>query len=75
MLFLDSCHLYNADIPRLCYYNNLPILTTFSHEACLGRIKYLPLLALFLFRNTCKRALLSLSLANYQQIKFDFNYR
>ena len=46
MLFLDSCHLYNADIPKLCYYYNLPILTTFSREACLGRIKYLPLLAL-----------------------------
>ena len=46
MIFLDSCHLYNADIPKLCYYYNLPILTTFSREACLGRIKYLPLLAL-----------------------------
>lgn len=38
--------LYNADIPKLCYYYNLPLLTTFSREACLGRIKYLPLLAL-----------------------------
>jgi len=47
MLFLDSCHLYNADIPKLCYYNNLPILTTFSREACLGRIKFLPVLAPF----------------------------
>ena len=28
------------------YYQNLPILATFSREACLGRIKYLPLLAL-----------------------------
>ena len=46
MIFLDSCHLYNADIPKLCFYYNLPILTTFSREACLGRIKYLPLLAL-----------------------------
>jgi hypothetical protein len=25
----------------------MPILATFSREACLGRIKYLPLLALF----------------------------
>lgn len=25
---------------------NMPILATFSREACLGRIKYLPLLAL-----------------------------
>ncbi len=47
MIFHDSCHLYNADIPKLCYYYNLPILTTFSREACLGRIKYLPMLTLF----------------------------
>ena len=47
MIFLDSCHLYNADIPKLCYYNNLPILTTFSRETCLGRIKFLPVLATF----------------------------
>ena len=25
----------------------MPIMATFSREACLGRIKYLPLLALF----------------------------
>ena len=30
-----------------CHYQNMPILATFSREACLGRIKYLPLLALF----------------------------
>jgi hypothetical protein len=29
-----------------CHYQNMPILATFSREACLGRIKYLPLLAL-----------------------------
>ena len=28
------------------HYQNLPILSSFSREACLGRIKYLPLLAL-----------------------------
>ena len=28
------------------HYQNLPILATFSREVCLGRIKYLPLLAL-----------------------------
>ena len=28
------------------HYQNLPILSSFSREACPGRIKYLPLLAL-----------------------------
>ena len=81
MLFLDSCHLYNADIPKLCYYYNLPILTTFSREACLGRIKYLPLLALsysgipvkelyylFLWQITSKLNLI-LIIADYQCIR------
>ena len=81
MLFLDSCHLYNADIPKLCYYYNLPILTTFSREACLGRIKYLPLLALsysgipvkelhylFLWQITSKLNLI-LIVADYQHIR------
>ena len=81
MIFLDSCHLYNADIPKLCYYYNLPILTTFSREACLGRIKYLPLLALsysgipvkelyylFLWQITSKLNLI-LIVADYQHIR------
>ena len=81
MIFLDSCHLYNADIPKLCYYYNLPILTTFSREACLGRIKYLPLLALpysgilvkelyylFLWQITSKLNLI-LIIADYQHIR------
>ena len=81
MVFLDSCHLYNADIPKLCYYYNLPILTTFSREACLGRIKYLPLLALsysgipvkelyylFLWQITSKLNLI-LIIADYQHIR------
>ena len=81
MIFLDSCHLYNADIPKLCYYYNLPILTTFSREACLGRIKYLPLLALscseipvkelyylFLWQITSKLKLI-LIVADYQYIR------
>ena len=81
MIFLDSCHLYNADIPKLCYYYNLPILTTFSREACLGRIKYLPLLALsysgipvkelcylFLWQITSKLNLI-LIVADYQYIR------
>ena len=81
MIFLDSCHLYNADIPKLCYYYNLPILTTFSREACLGRIKYLPLLALsysgipikelyylFLWQITSKLNLI-LIIADYQYIR------
>jgi len=81
MIFLDSCHLYNADIPKLCYYYNLPILTTFSREACLGRIKYLPLLALsysgipvkelyylFLWQITNKLNLI-LIVADYQHIR------
>jgi hypothetical protein len=81
MIFLDSCHLYNADIPKLCYYYNLPILTTFSREACLGRIKYLPLLALsysgipvkelyylFLWQITSKLNLI-LIVADYQRIR------
>ena len=81
MLFLDSCHLYNADILKLCYYYNLPILTTFSREACLGRIKYLPLLALsysgipvkelyylFLWQITSKLYLI-LIVADYQHIR------
>ena len=81
MIFLDSCHLYNADIPKLCYYYNLPILTTFSREACLGRIKYLPLLALsysgipvkelyylFLWQITSKLNLI-LIIADYQYVR------
>ena len=81
MIFLDSCHLYNADIPKLCFYYNLPILTTFSREACLGRIKYLPLLALsysgipvkelyylFLWQITSKLNLI-LIVADYQHIR------
>ena len=81
MFFLDSGHLYNADIPKLCYYYNLPILTTFSREACLGRIKYLPLLALsysgipvkelyyhFLWQITSKLYLI-LIVADYQYVR------
>ena len=44
--FLDLDRLWIAEITRTRRYKNLPILTTFSREACLGHIKYLPLLAL-----------------------------
>ena len=59
----------------------MPILATFSREACLGRIKYLPLLALsysgipvkelyylFLWQITSKLNLI-LIVANYQHIR------
>ena len=54
------------------HYQNLPILSSFSREACLGRIKYLPLLALSYSGMLVKKVLLSQSLANYQQIKPDY---
>ena len=59
----------------------MPILATFSREACLGRIKYLPLLALsypgipvkelyylFLWQITSKLNLI-LIVADYQRIR------
>ena len=63
------------------HYQNLPILSSFSREACLGRIKYLPLLALsysgipvkelyylFLWQITSKLNLI-LIIADYQCIR------
>ena len=63
------------------HYQNLPILSSFSREACLGRIKYLPLLALsysgipvkelyylFLWQITSKLNLI-LIVADYQCIR------
>ena len=63
------------------HYQNLPILSSFSREACLGRIKYLPLLALsysgipvkelyylFLWQITSKLNLI-LFISDYQHIR------
>ena len=65
----------------MIYIKNLPILANFSREACLGRIKYLPLLALsysgipvkelhylFLWQITSKLNLI-LIVADYQHIR------
>ena len=48
----QTCHIFLFLVGIECrnhkhsHYQNLPILSSFSREACLGRIKYLPLLAL-----------------------------
>ena len=50
----QTCHIFVILVghrlqkcQKIVVTKTLPILTTFSREACLGRIKYLPLLALF----------------------------
>ena len=48
LIFLFSCFWLGIECRnhKHSHYQNLPILSSFSREACFGRIKYLPLLAL-----------------------------
>ena len=83
----QTCHIFLIWLGIECrnhkhsHYQNLPILSSFSREACLGRIKYLPLLALsysgipvkelyylFLWQITSKLNLI-LIIADYQCIR------